>query len=97
MVKDDPLAEIQPELLAQIVRFLRDWLPPQAREAYREMILLDSEYWYEDPHFAGGVIPKHILRGNGITEEVLGVEDLDEVWPALLEKVVTDEEWVGEE
>ena len=91
MVKDDPLAGIDPALLAQVIRFLRDWLPPHAKQVYREMIQQDPDYWYEDPHFAGGVIPNSVLRGNGITERVLGVDDLREVWPALLERAVSDD------
>lgn len=92
MVKDDPLSGIDPQLLRQVVRFIRDWLPPQARQVYREMMLRDPEYWYEDPHFAGGVIPDFVLRGNGITERVLGVDDLQSIWPALLERAVAEED-----
>ena len=87
----DALARIPPDLLAAVVAFLRDWLPPQARETYRAMIAADPEHWPRHPHFSGGIIPQHAMRGNGITEKVLGVKDLEEVWPALLELALREE------
>ena len=85
------LSQIRPDLLAAVVAFLRDWLPAQAKETYRTMIAEDPDHWHRHPHFASGVIRDHALRGNGITEKVLGVKDLDEVWPALLEQVLRED------
>lgn len=70
------------------VDFLRRWLPTEAIIVYREMIQEDPTGWFRHPHFAGGVIVEHALRGNGINERALGVEDLDAVWPALLREAV---------
>jgi len=83
-------AELDPAVRDAVVRFLRDWLPASARETYREMIRRDPEGWSRDPHFAEGVIVKHALRGNGITEKVLGIPDLNAVWPDLLRRAVCD-------
>ena len=85
------LDAIPADLLAAVVAFLRDWLPAQAKETYRGMIAEDPDHWHRHPHFAGGVIAEHALRGNGITEKVLGVKDLEEVWPALLELAVVED------
>jgi hypothetical protein len=88
----DPLAPIPPDLLASIVAFLRDWFPEEAKRTYRAMIAEDPDHWHRHPHFAGGIIPEHALRGNGITEKVLGVKSLDDVWPALLARALEEEE-----
>jgi hypothetical protein len=85
MIRGEAFAAMSPELVAAVVAFLRDWLPEPAKEVYRRMIAEDPQHWHRHPHFAGGIIAEHALRGNGITEKVLGVADLDEVWPALLE------------
>lgn len=85
------LSQIRPDLLASVVAFLREWLPAQAKETYRAMMAEDPDHWHRHPHFAGGIIREHALRGNGITETVLGVKDLDEVWPALLELVLRED------
>lgn len=85
--------ELDPKLRSAVIEFLRDWLPTQAMETYRAMILADPEGWSRHPHFAADVITEHALRGNGITESVLGVESLETVWPELLrEAVLTDRE-----
>lgn len=76
----------------EAVAFLRDWLPEQARRTYREMIRHDPGGWHRDPHFAGGIIAEHALRGNGITEVALGVPSLDAVWPELLRRAVLDDQ-----
>jgi hypothetical protein len=68
----------------EVVAFLRQWLPDEAKEVYRQMIRDDPVNWWRDPHFASGIIEKHALRGNGITERVLGVSDLGAIWPDLL-------------
>lgn len=82
---------LRPEVRAAVVAFLRDWLPPEAREAYRRMIRDDPERWMNDPHFRGGVIVRHALRGNGLTEQALGVADLEPLWPSLLREAVEPE------
>jgi hypothetical protein len=76
----------------EAIAFLRRWLPENARTAYRELIREQPETWWQDPHFAGGVIPEHALRGNGIDERALGVDSLDRIWPELLAAAVLNEE-----
>ncbi len=71
-------------LLIEVVAFLREWLPEEAKRTYRAMIEEDPENWSRHPHFQGGVIVNHALRWNGIDEEALGIPDLDSVWPELL-------------
>jgi hypothetical protein len=72
----------------EAVEFLRWWLPEGAKRVYRDMIREDPENWCRHPHFAGGIIVKHALRGNGIDERALGIPDLDAVWPELLQAAV---------
>lgn len=68
-------------------------MPGPAAATYREMIKADPEGWCRHPHFGDGVVVEHMLRGNGITEKVLGVRSLDLVWAGLLrEAVMKDEE-----
>jgi hypothetical protein len=83
-------SELDPRVAQEVVDFLRDWLPASARQTYRAMIEEDPENWSRDPHFAGGIIVQHALRGNGITEKVLGIRDLNDVWPELLRRAVID-------
>ena len=85
------LDAVPADLVAAVVDYLRDWLPAQAKDTYRRMIAEDPDHWHRHPHFAGGVIAEHALRGNGITEKVLGVKDLEEVWPALLELALAED------
>lgn len=68
----------------EAVAFLARWLPTDAKQVYRELIRADPDNWSRHPHFAGGIIVRHALRGNGIDERMLGVSDLNTVWPALL-------------
>lgn len=82
---------MDPLVRAEAVGFLRSWLPERARAAYRTLIAEDPESWRAHPHFAGGVIVDHVFRGNGLTEEVLGVEDLNLIWPDLLQLALQDE------
>ena len=72
----------------EAVEFLRRWLPSEAVVVYRKLIRENPNGWHLDPHFAGGIIVEHALRGNGIDERSLGVADLNAVWPALLEEAV---------
>jgi hypothetical protein len=90
MTGENSVAQIPPDLLASVVAFLRDWLPAQAKETYRKMIADDPDHWHRHPHFAAGIIAEHALRGNGITEKVLGVRSLDDVWPALLQMALRE-------
>lgn len=59
---------------------------------YRDMILRDPDGWMHDRHFRGGTIPNDLLRGNGVTARVLGIPDLEPVWPDLLREAVADTE-----
>jgi hypothetical protein len=79
---------LDPALRDEVVAFLREWLPASAARAYRRMIAADPVDWSAHPHFQGGIIVEHALRGNGITEEVLGVESLEAIWPELLRLAV---------
>lgn len=79
---------MRPDVRHAVAEFLRDWLPPDALRVYRQMMIADPLHWSEDPHFDGGIIIKHALRGNGIDEALLGIDDLDAVWPELLRLAV---------
>lgn len=83
---------MDPRVRDEVVEFLRDWLPEPARRAYRTMIARDPRDWKRHPHFRRGVIVRHALRGNGITEELLGVRSLEPYWAELLERAVRDGE-----
>lgn len=72
----------------QLIAFLRDWLPPEAQQAYREMIHTAPDSWWLHPHFQGGVILEYALRGNGFDEKALGVKSLEPLWPDLLRSAV---------
>lgn len=82
---------MDPDLRREVVEFLRAWLPEQAAQVYREMMDRDPVNWSRDPHFAGGIIVEHALRGNGLTEQALGVPDLEALWPGLLEEALREE------
>jgi hypothetical protein len=82
---------MDPQLRDAAVQFIRQWLPDRAQAVYRALIAADPESWRAHPHFAGGIIVDHVLRGNGLTEAALGVADLNELWPDLLELALTDE------
>jgi len=77
-----------------LIAFLRDWLPDEAKSAYREMMRQNPDDWWRDAHFAGGIIVEYALRGNGFDEKSLGVADLDALWPELLAEAVR--EWTDE-
>jgi hypothetical protein len=83
-------AELDPRVRAEIVAFLRQWLPHTAIETYRSMIESDPEGWNRHSHFADDIVVKHLFRGNGITEEALGIDDLHSVWPELLREAVEE-------
>ena len=74
--------------LARLIAFLRDWLPDEARQVYREMIRANPHSWWHDAHFEGGIILEYALRGNGFTEKALGVQSLEPLWPDLLASAV---------
>ncbi len=91
MIVEDPSSEgLSRAVRDQVVAFLRGWLPPAARAEYRRMMEADPVHWSRHPHFAGGVIVEHALRGNGIDERTLGVRSLDDVWPELLRLAVAE-------
>jgi hypothetical protein len=89
--RPSPIGDMDPAVRDAVVAFLRGWLPAEARRVYREMIRHDPERWFLDAHFRGGVIVRHALRGNGLDERALGVQDLDAVWPDLLRRAVGEE------
>ncbi len=72
----------------QLIAFLRDWLPEDAKQIYRDMIQCAPDSWWEDPHFQGGIIIDYALRGNGFDEKALGVINLEPLWPSLLARAV---------
>jgi hypothetical protein len=84
--------DMDPAVRDEAVRFLRGWLPERARAVYRTLIAEDPEGWRAHPHFAGGIIVDHALRGNGLTEEALGLENLHRAWPDLLRLALQEEE-----
>jgi hypothetical protein len=84
-------AVVDERLWSEVVAFLRESLPAQAIRIYREMITADPDAWHRDPHFGGGIVVRHLLRGNGIDEAVLGVDDLERIWPELLRDAVLNE------
>jgi hypothetical protein len=86
-----PPVVIDPRVRDEVVAFLREWLPREAQDMYRQMIQENPDGWSRDPHFAGGLVSEHFLRGNGIDERVLGILDLDRVWPDLLRRAVEEE------
>jgi hypothetical protein len=75
----------------ELVGFLREWLPENAKRVYRDMILSSPNAWWYDPHFDGGIILEYALRGNGFTEKSLGVKSLEPLWPELLARAVLDD------
>ncbi len=75
----------------ELIAFLRDWLPEEAKRVYRDMIRSSPNAWWYDPHFDGGIILEYALRGNGFTEKALGVTSLAPLWPDLLIRAVFDE------
>lgn len=83
--------DMDPAVRAEVVAFLRAWLPDRAKAVYRALIAEDPESWRAHPHFSGGLIVDHVLRGNGLTEAALGVEDLHQVWPDLLRLALEEE------
>jgi hypothetical protein len=76
---------------ASLIAFLRDWLPEEAKQVYRDMIRAAPDSWWQDPHFDGGIILEYALRGNGFNEKALGVKNLEPLWPDLLAHAVAEE------
>jgi hypothetical protein len=83
---------MDPKVEAEVVEFLRDWLPETAKRTYRRMMARDPLDWKRDPHFGRGVIVRHALRGNGYTERLLGVRSLEPYWADLLARAVREDE-----
>ena len=75
---------------ARVIAFLRDWLPNEAKQVYREMIRTNPHSWWHDAHFDGGIILEHALRRNGFNEKALGVQSLEPLWPDLLASAVQE-------
>ena len=75
----------------RLIAFLRDWMPDEAKQVYREMIRAAPHSWWQDPHFAGGIILEYALRGNGFNEKALGVRSLEPLWPDLLVQAVAED------
>lgn len=82
---------MDPQLRREAVRFLREWLPREVRSVYRRLIAADPEDWHKHPHFSSGFFVESVLRGNGLTEETLGVEDLEMIWAPLLAQALQEE------
>jgi hypothetical protein len=80
--------ELDPVLVREIVEFLRDWLPSSAISTYRTMMLEDPDRWPQHPHFSGGLVVRHMLRGNGLSRELVRPDLLDAIWPELLRRAV---------
>ena len=72
----------------ELIAFLRDWLPENAKRGYRDIMLAFPHSWWLHPHFASDIILHSALRGNGFTEKTLGVKSLEPLWPELLELAV---------
>lgn len=82
---------MDPRLRREAVQFLREWLPREVRSVYRKLIASDPDDWHRHPHFQSGFFVESVLRGNGLTEETLGVEDLNNVWAQLLAQALREE------
>jgi len=87
--------ELDPVLVREIVGFLREWLPPSAISAYRTIIREDPERWPQHPHFERGLVVRHLLRGNGLPNDLVRPELLDAIWPELLRRAVLEAETEG--
>jgi hypothetical protein len=83
-------ASLDPALRREVVAYIRDWLPDSVRKSYQEMIAEDPDGWHRGTHFSGGIVVTHILEGNGITADALGVESLDPLWPELLAEALAE-------
>lgn len=81
---------MDPGLRREAVEFLRHWLPREVRSVYRKLIASNPDDWHLHPHFQSGFFVESVLRGNGLTEETLGVEDLDTVWAQLLAQALKE-------
>lgn len=89
---DDPFGSPRGrQVRREAVAALRAWLPEEARRVYREMMRADPDGWTRHPHFAGGLVVRHALRGNGLDERALGIADLTPVWPDLLRRAVLED------
>ena len=74
----------------EVAAFLRRWLPEGVRAEYRRIMAADPAGWPHHPHFAGGLIVRHALRGNGVDEHALGVPSLEPLWREALARAVAD-------
>lgn len=74
----------------ELAAFLRRWLPDGVRAEYRRIMAADPAGWPLHPHFAGGLVVRHALRGNGVDEHALGVPSLEPLWKEALARAVAD-------
>lgn len=85
------ISTMDPRLRREAVEFIRQWLPGEVRSVYRALMASDPDGWHRHPHFGSGFFVESVLRGNGLTEETLGVEDLEVVWAQLLAEALAEE------
>jgi hypothetical protein len=85
------ISAMDPRVRHEAVQYIREWLPNEVRVTYRRLMASNPEGWHRHPHFSGGFFVNSVLRGNGLTEEALGVEDLGTVWRQLLALALTDD------
>ena len=85
------ISAMDPRLRHEAVQFIREWLPGEVRATYRALLASNPEGWHRHPHFTSGFFVNSVLRGNGLTEETLGVEDLGTVWAQLLALALSEE------
>src|SRR5690606_1694622 len=71
------LEDSHPAVEAEVVRFLRGWLPESVKDEYRKMIEANPSGWHKQPHFRDRIVVLHLLRGNGISEASLGIRSFD--------------------
>jgi hypothetical protein len=87
-MRESRIDELDPMLVGEIIGFLREWLPSSAISTYRTLMLEAPDRWSQHPHFGGGLVVRHMLRGNGLPEELVRTELLDAIWPELLWRAV---------
>lgn len=85
------ISSMDPRLRHEAVQFLREWLPKEVQATYRALMEANPDGWYRHPHFRSGFFVDSVLRGNGLTEETLGVEDLGAIWVQLLALALAEE------
>lgn len=69
------------------VDFLRAYTAPDV-VWLRDAIAVDPENWVAPYHFFWGMGVRNALRANGFSEGEFGVENLDNIYVALIEEAV---------